>query len=165
MTRSLAMRIAALLILLFPMVGLSSEPIPSPSHGFEFDGSVRRASAGPIKNYTVIAMAWRQDGHRVGFCGGLEDLLPSQPFDLTNDSGKFSVYFWTCGVPDTLSVAVISPDTTIMGTIVPMNSLRGAYEEIDGNWKSGGDGCSSPTSTHYVQGYIFDADSLVINVP
>lgn len=167
MTSRWLVRIACASIALVPMVVASTPPQAPPINGFIFEGVVVRASAGSRANYSVIPLAWHE-GRRVNICYGLEDILINRPFTLTSDEGKFYIDFCTCEEPDTLTVAVVSPDTLITGTIIPMESLRGAYEVVGGEYRrGGGGGCSddNPTTVYYDRGYIFSARNLVINVP
>jgi hypothetical protein len=116
-------------------------------------------------------MGWdrvRDDGR---FHPGCEraDYFPNHSHTLTGSTGHFYLTFWTCETVDTLAVAVVTPDTVIMGSIVPMDSMRDGYVVIEEEYEreEDGGGCDDGTTARErrIAGYIFSADSLRVHVP
>ena len=122
-TGSLA-RAACVLLMLAPLAVLSTTPTPPPGRGFSLEGTITRAGGGSLANHVVVPILWNAapgDG-QIGFGCEVAGYLSNRTHTLTDNAGRFSLGFWTCETPETLAVAVLTPDTLIMGSIVPMDA-------------------------------------------
>ena len=158
------------LLMLAPLAVSSTSPSPPPGNGFSLDGTITRASGGSLANHVVVPIVWNiapGDGE-VGF--GCEDAgyFPNRTHALTDAAGRFELGFWSCETPETLAVAVLTPDTLIMGSVVPMDALRGSYQVNTGEFeRAGSGGCDGGAGVkeRRITSYIYYTDGLTIHVP
>jgi len=134
-------RIAALFVLLTPIVVVSSSPTLPPPHEYVVDGSVVRPGGGDLAGFAVVLMyKWKQ-----------EEPAPwsrSTTARLTNANGWFQVAgtFYGQGI-DSLAPAWVSPDTVIMGTA----------------FSAGEDPGSPNQSLHTQDGFFCDKDKWEVD--
>lgn len=164
--------IAALLILLVPLA-VTSTPPHIDWYLFQVRGHVVRP-AGSLDNYTVVLMVydnwWGRGGwKRVGECleGRVDDYGPLISVDLTDANGAFALNASACEMfpdlaTDTLVVAVLLPDTTLLGTPFRVNSVQGTAVEVTAS--EGGSLCDDNEYT-YVDGYIYKFPPRNVTVP
>ena len=163
--------IAALLILLVPLA-VTSTPPHIDWYLFRVSGHVVRP-AGSLDNYTVVLMKYdvrrNQDGWaRINECivGRVDRQGPLVPVTLTNANGGFALSVAACDdyygdiEHDTLAVAILLPDTVLMGTPFRVNSVQRIA--VEGKFE--GDSPCDDGYT-YVDGYIYSFPPRDILVP
>jgi hypothetical protein len=163
-----SIRILVLIVMLMPLAVTSTTPARQRWYQFYLSGILKSVSDASVANYTVAAMekidgSWRmvhscQVGIAEGY-GGTNDLF------LTTHNGRFSLSVWSCAPIETIAAAIVLPDTIVLGTPIDRTSLY--YQEFTGTRAIEEDGflCNHTDYQNYIQGYMYDVDSVVVNVP
>jgi hypothetical protein len=161
-------RAACWLLLVTPIVVTSTPPRPAPWHNFLVYGAVESRSGGSVGNYTVVLMGNPRDTWKVlHSCPSAvqDDYGGAQDIAITPANGRFWLDVWSCDRPESIAVAVVLPDTIIMGSRVWRRDYD--YQEF---WKeyetSDGGLCADDEDVNVIDGYMYHGiDSLVVPVP
>lgn len=156
--------------MLAPIVVTSTPPIPSPAHCFSASGFVRHSNGDPAANYTVIMVARGRFSPSLGWerllsrCGRPEDW--SGPVAITDSNGRFRVSPCACVEPDSIAVAVVLPDTMIVGDPIRRRSLSRYETDVDDSYTEDGFLCDDTVKSSYVDYYTYQhVDSIIVPVP
>jgi len=157
------------------MIALSMVPLAVTSNSprltwyrFKVHGRVTRPS-GSLDNYTVTLVT-RSHGEWSSFHSPCAEYMStSQPVSLTNENGGFALIVVSCGFEfeggvgnDTLAVAVILPDTTLIGAPFRVGGVSPSV--TSGTCSSGGIGCAE-NEYDCVYGYTYDYPAKNIPIP
>ena len=172
MKRTLILRIAGWLVLLIPLVGITSEPLPEPWYEFSFVGRLERSGGGPLQGYPVVVV---QDSSIAPYWGTLRSCAtrwplqqPAEDISLTTDEGYFSLHVVLCSPPhDTLAVAVVLPDTIIVGSRIDRRQIHYSEYQQYYSYTEEKSFCGDKmVEGDYLAGYSYRrVDSLVVTIP
>lgn len=166
-------RVAIVALLLVPMTVTSTSPLIQ-WYIFDIEGQILRSSGG-LENHSVALLGYRSAGRewkRIQTCNGegAEEFGPFITTSLTTAEGRFSLRVSVCGSGhpfccDTLAVALVSPDTMIIGSPFRFDAVKPTLLEKTGTeYDSGGCACDDDEYT-YVDGYIYEYPPDTLTIP
>jgi hypothetical protein len=143
------LRIVCLVLLLAPIAVTSTPPSLPPYHQYRIDGHIERAGGGTLEGFAIVLIYKRKtyDGPTDWVRGGTPD--------LTDDRGRFQVLsgeFYFDEV-DSLSTAMVTPDTVIVGAPFPASEDPGTPIKSFHTHAKDGFICDDVDSVWEVDGY------------
>jgi hypothetical protein len=154
-------RLAAWSLLLLPLAVTSTPPALPPYHEYAVTGNITRTGGGTLEGYAIVLM-YGQKGHE----GPVRWVRGGTP-SLTNASGYFHVrsgQFYDQPV-DSLSLAMVNPDTVITGIPFPTSEDPGYANEVLKNGTEDGFFCDKDVSKWIVEGYSHYYDNKILTLP
>jgi hypothetical protein len=166
--RSLS-RLMLIAAVLSPMIGTSSEP-KTDWYVFDIPGKLV-ATTGPAAGRAVVVLGWRSwENHwqALNTCDGYgaEPYGPFVASGVTDEEGRFRLRVSVCGSGypshDSLAIAVVEPDTAIVGSsfsydIVDPTVIEEQYTR-EKRW-----GCDEQWT--FPDGYIYQYPALSYPIP
>jgi hypothetical protein len=151
------LRVVSCILLLVPLAVTSSQSPEPPYHIYYIDGSIERAGGGNLQGFTIVLMHgvsgnWRQSG--------APDLTDEQGRFRVNSDEQYDLEF------DSLVVAMVSPDTTLIGNPFPASEDESPYA-VESLHHGIEDGflCDDTVSSWKVDGYEHGYTDKVLPIP
>jgi hypothetical protein len=152
--RAALARIGAVLVLLAPLAVSSDSPDLPPENRFSVFGTLTRSGGGPLENHTVALLA-------KGLCQDTTWALYPAAIALTRPDGRFSLsqggWYWE--LPCSLVVAVVWPDSMMLGT--PF-AAEGQYVTEWDTRTNDGFLCDDTFDVEVAHDYFFDGVTVEI---
>ncbi len=157
--------IIASVILLIPLIGVSTAPMPPPYNQFTITGFVLREDGGSVENIPVVLAhltAYEPDGYRIirDYRGTGQDVA------LTYPGGTFHLSVRAPEQrPDTIAIAVVFPDSVIyFGEPIYVDSLT--FGTSTNSYKIESSGyCKSSDTVEYTEGYLYSIYEQSVTIP